>query len=144
MLFLNTRNKQNPLHRKVRMLNPSISASMGLNSISRAKEGMVIVMPTPGGSHTGLSKAWGIPRSGSPPSLIPTNKREPEAHSSSYQRQEQRQNKCLRPANSLNKRTRGSEESTPQRAKALKKISKWVRTFHLIPRGVWSWQEPVE
>lgn len=84
MRFLNIRNKQKPPHRKVRMLNPSISAFMGLNSISRAKEDMVIVMPTPGGSHPGLSKAWGIPRPGSPPSLKPTNKREPEAQSPSY------------------------------------------------------------
>lgn len=66
------------------MLNPSISASMGLSSISRVKEGMVIVMPTPGGSHTGLSKAWGIPRPGSQSSLKPTNKKEPEAQSPSY------------------------------------------------------------
>lgn len=39
MLFLNTRNKQKPQHRKVQMLNPSISASMGFSSISRAKGG---------------------------------------------------------------------------------------------------------
>lgn len=30
---------------------------MGLSSVHRAKEGMVIVMPTPGGSHIGLSKS---------------------------------------------------------------------------------------
>lgn len=79
-------------------------------------------MLTPGGSHTALSKAWGIPRTGS------------WSHRSSHQT---RGNESLKPSNQLlemgveteeqmcaggkrKERVRASEESTPQGAKALK------------------------
>lgn len=61
MLFLNTRNKQKPQHRKVGMLNPSISASMGLSSVNRAKVGMAVLMFTPGATTQTYPKPGEFP-----------------------------------------------------------------------------------
>lgn len=146
--FLNTRNKQKPLHRKVRMLNPSISASMGLSSINRAKQGMAVLYAhSRWQPHRPIQSLGNAQGRSLEPSFKPPNKSW-ESLRPSHQLLEmgvgRQKNKCVRVASSKPE-DQGSEDSTPQRAKALrkKKISKQIRTFHLIPITVWSWRMTV-
>lgn len=106
------------------MLNPSISASMGLSSINRAKQGMVILYAhSRWRPHSPLS-----PKPGEFPGQVlgaiaqstKQEVREPEAQQAAITGGSRETEEQMCAGGELQKRARGSEDSSPQRAKAPK------------------------